>query len=77
MEIVREFKRPGSNKIILNIPDKFIKKDLEILIIPVNKKSKGKSIDKKRNLFEKLCGLWEGREDISLESIRNKAWKRN
>ena len=27
-------------------------------------------------MFQNLCGIWEGREDISLEKIRNKAWNR-
>ncbi|MCK4763976.1 MAG: hypothetical protein KAW12_17370 [Candidatus Aminicenantes bacterium] len=76
MEIVREFKRPVSQRVVLNIPEEFVKEELEILIIPVNKKRKKQSIDNKRNLFEKLCGLWEGRTDISLKEIRERAWKR-
>jgi hypothetical protein len=76
MEIVREFKRPVSKEIVLDIPEEFIDKELEILIIPVGEKRKNKSIGNKKILFEKLCDLWEDREDISLEKIRNRAWKR-
>jgi len=75
MEIIREFKKPTSRQIILDIPEKFVETDLEILIIPLNEKNRKKSIDK-RALFDKLCGIWEDRSDITLESIRDKAWKR-
>ncbi len=75
MEIIREFKKPASRQIVLDIPEKFVETDLEILIIPLNEKTRKKSVDK-RSLFDKLCGLWEGRSDITLESIRDKAWKR-
>lgn len=78
MEIVREFKRPSTEKLVLDIPEQFIDEDLEILIIPVSngKKRKMEALEKKA-LFEQLCGLWEGRKEVSLESIRKKAWKRN
>jgi hypothetical protein len=33
-------------------------------------------LDEKPGRFEMLCGLWEGRTDVSLETVRNKAWKR-
>ena len=75
MEIIREFKTPVSRQIVLDIPEKFVDTDLEILIIPLKEKVREKSVDK-RSLFDKLCGLWEGRSDITLESIRDKAWKR-
>ena len=75
MEIIREFKRPMSRIVVLDIPEKLVDTELEILIIPVDKEIKKKSVDKKY-LFEKLCGLWEGREDLTLGSIRDKAWKR-
>jgi hypothetical protein len=77
MEVIREFKKPVSRRVVLDIPEKFVEKELEILIIPVNEdiRKKKKAIDK-WILFEKLCGLWEDREDITLENIRNKAWKR-
>ena len=52
-------------------------KDLEILIIPSRNDSQTKKKPvEKQALFEQLCGLWENRDDISLETIRNKAWKR-
>ena len=75
MEIIREFKKPASSRIVLDIPEEFVETELEILIIPLNEKTRKKSVNK-RILFDKLCGLWEGRSDITLESIRNKAWKR-
>jgi hypothetical protein len=75
MDIIREFKKPASRQIVLDIPEKFVETDLEILIIPLNEKTRKKSVDK-RALFDKLCGIWEGRSDITLESIRDKAWKR-
>lgn len=74
MEIIRELKKPGSRQIVLDIPEKFIKTELEILIIPLTEEPREKSVDKAA-LFDKLCGLWEGRKDISLESIRDKAWQ--
>jgi hypothetical protein len=43
--------------------------------VPLNDKTRKKSVDK-HSLFNKLCGLWENRGDITLESIRDKAWKR-
>ncbi len=75
MEIIRELKKPVSRQIVLDIPEKFVETELEILIIPLTEKPRKESVDKDA-LFDKLCGLWEGRSDISLESIRNKAWKR-
>jgi hypothetical protein len=75
MDIIREFKKPVSRQIVLDIPEKFVETDLEILIIPLNDKTRKKSVDK-HSLFNKLCGLWENRGDITLESIRDKAWKR-
>jgi hypothetical protein len=78
MEIVREFKRPASDKLVLDIPEQFIDEELEILIIPVkNHREKKVAKPDKRRLFEQLCGLWEGRQELSLESIRKKAWKRD
>jgi len=83
MEVIREFRKPGSTKVMLDIPEEFVEKDLEILIMPVNEDTgrkpdarTGRSVRDKQALFENLCGLWEGREDLTLESIRNKAWKR-
>lgn len=78
MEVIREYKTPASRRVVLNIPEKFVDTELEILIIPVNGNSKKETekIDKE-DLFEKLCGIWEDRTDLTLESIRNKAWKRN
>ncbi len=83
MEVIREFKKPGSTRVVLDIPEEFVEKDLEILIIPVNgdigKKADaraGRDARDKKALFENLCGLWEDRDDLTLESIRNKAWKR-
>jgi hypothetical protein len=75
MEIIRELKKPVSRQIVLDIPEKFVETELEILIIPLTEKPRKESVDKD-SLFDKLCGLWEGRSDISLESIGSKAWKR-
>ena len=75
MEIIRELKKPVSRQIVLDIPEKYIETELEILIIPLTGYPPTKSVDKDA-LFDKLCGLWENRSDISLENIRNKAWKR-
>jgi hypothetical protein len=78
MEIIREFKKPESRQIVLDIPEEYVQKDLEILIIPtINDSQTKKKPVEKQALFEQLCGLWENRDDISLETIRNKAWKRN
>ncbi len=79
MEIVREFTRATSRQVVIDIPQDFLRKELEILIIPVKspkKVEKKKSGKNKDELFEKMCGLWEGREDITLERIRERAWKR-
>ncbi|NIM11809.1 MAG: hypothetical protein GTO45_06795 [Candidatus Aminicenantes bacterium] len=78
MEILREFKKPVSRQIVLDIPEEYVQKELEILIIPTdnNIQTKKKPLDKKA-LFDKLCGLWKDRDDVSLETIRNRAWKRN
>jgi len=78
MEIIREFIKPASNKLVLDIPERFVQEELEILIIPVNTKPReaGTTVDK-QELFNDMCGIWEGRDDITLENIRNKAWKRN
>ena len=76
MEIIREFKRPMSRRVVVDIPEQYVDTELEILIIPVYKEVRKPSMDKNA-LFEKLCGLWEGRDDVTLNSIRDKAWKRN
>jgi hypothetical protein len=78
MEIIREFKKPESKQIVLDIPEEYIQKNLEILIIPTSNdiQTKKKPVEKQA-LFKQLCGLWENRDDISLETIRKKAWKRN
>ena len=77
MNIIREFKRPMSDEVVVAIPKRFVNTEIEILIIPVkeNVKKKKRSIDRGA-LFNKLCGLWEDRKDLTLESIRSKAWKR-
>ncbi len=75
MEIVREYKRPSSSRIMLDIPEKFVDKDLEILIIPVDNGKEETKADKEK-LFEQLCGLWSGRDDITAGELRKKAWKR-
>ncbi len=80
MEVIREYKKPMSRKLVLEIPENLVEEELEILIIPVNVNDKTKTKETafdKNQLFEGLCGLWEGREGLSLEDIRNKAWKRN
>ncbi len=43
MEVIREFKKPVSRKLVLDIPERFVKEELEILIIPVNE-----TLDRKR-----------------------------
>ena len=42
----------------------------------IEKKTGARDTRDKRALFEGLCGLWEDRTDLTLENIRNKAWKR-
>ena len=76
MEIIREYKKPESNQIVLDIPKRFVDKELEILIIPVGGEKKKKTINKKK-LFQELCGIWADRDDLSLKDIRDKAWKMN
>jgi hypothetical protein len=77
MDVIREFKRPLSSRVILDIPDRFVRKDLEILVIPIDRERKlAPRKNNKEKLFEKLCGLWEDRMDLNIESIRAKAWKR-
>jgi len=76
MEIIREYKRPGSNRLILDIPNRYIDKELEILIIPVEDEIKKETKNKKK-LFQELCGIWADRTDLTLQTIRDKAWKRN
>jgi len=44
MEIIREFKTLASRQIVLDIPEKFVETDLEILIIPLNEKTKKKQL---------------------------------
>jgi len=46
MEIIRKFKRPLSKRIVLNIPDHYVDKDLEILIIPVDQETKKHPVNK-------------------------------
>lgn len=77
MDVIREYIKPLSSKVVLSIPEKFVKKELEILVIPINKDRKlMPRRSSKKKLFEKLCGLWEDRPDLTIESIRAKAWKR-
>ena len=77
MDVIREFKRPLSNRVILDIPERFVKRELEILVIPINSESKPTPQKKdKGKLFEKLCGLWGDRADLTIENIRAKAWTR-
>jgi len=78
MEIVREYKRPNTRRVVLEIPENFVHTNLEILIIPVEETAeKNSRFVEREKLFDEMCGIWEGREDVSLETIRNKAWKRN
>ncbi|MCP4156916.1 MAG: hypothetical protein GY757_54895 [bacterium] len=73
MKIIREFRKPLSNRIVLNIPETYVKKNLEILIIPPPEENSSKIGKKeKAKLFEKLCGMWEDRPDISREELRNR-----
>ncbi len=77
MDVIREFRRPLSNRVVLDIPERYVRKELEILVIPINRDIKlMPRKNNKEKLFEKLCGLWEDRADLTIESIRAKAWKR-
>jgi len=78
MNIVREYRKPMSDKVVLQIPERFVNTELEILIIPMEKRNTTKKrFASKKELFNKLCGLWEDRKDLTIENIRSKAWKRD
>ena len=44
--MIREILKPTKNQILINIPDDFVNKDLELLIFPISETKKA-SIDKK------------------------------
>jgi len=78
MNIVREYRKPMSDKVVLQIPERFVNTELEILIIPMEKRNTTKKrFASKKELFNKLSGLWEDRKDLTIENIRSKAWKRD
>ena len=42
MELIREFAKATAGKLVLNIPDKFNDRELEILIIPMEEKGQAR-----------------------------------
>ena len=69
MEVFREIRETNSDKLIIDVPEEFRDKKVEITIVPVNKKKTGK-FSKETENFLKLggSGCWEGNLDEMRES---------
>jgi hypothetical protein len=69
MEVFREIRETDSDKLVIDVPEEFRDRKVEITIVPVNKKKTGK-FSKEIENFLKLggSGCWEGNLDEMRES---------
>ncbi|MGD2088309.1 MAG: hypothetical protein PVH61_19175 [Candidatus Aminicenantes bacterium] len=69
MEVFREIRQTDSDKLVIDVPEEFRDRKVEITIVPVNKK-KNKKFSKEIENFLKLggSGCWEGNLDEMRES---------
>jgi hypothetical protein len=69
MEVIREIRETDSDKLVIDVPEEFRDRKVEITIVPVNKK-KTKKISKEIENFLELggSGCWEGNLDEMRET---------
>lgn len=71
MQMFREVVRTESEELVIHIPKEFRKKEIEVIVLPLNIKS-GKKYSKEVENFLNLggSGCWEGNLD-EMRDIRN------
>lgn len=69
MEVFREIREIDSDKLVIDVPEEFRDRKVEITIVPMSKKKKEK-FSKEIEKFLKLggSGCWEGNLDEMRES---------
>ena len=71
--MIREIIRPQQNQIILDIPEDYINKEVELIVFPLEEKEKDK-IKNKENISS-LAGSLSKYADPSKIDLESKAWK--
>jgi dTDP-4-dehydrorhamnose 3,5-epimerase-like enzyme len=69
MQIVREFKKISDRQIVIDLPDSFYAKEVEIIIIPYKKNL----VDNKNNWKKDFLSI--SKWDITEEDIKIPSWK--
>lgn len=52
MFAIREIKYVEGNQITINVPDEFVKKDVEVIVLPLDEEDKKREDDRKASFFE-------------------------
>lgn len=52
MQAIRETRRVSNNQVIIQLPDEFISKEVEIIVLPINEKETSLTRDAKASFFE-------------------------
>ena len=69
MELIREIKETDSDKLVIDLPEEFRDRKVEITIVPVDKKKTGKFSKEIKNFLELGgSGCWEGNLDEMREN---------
>ncbi len=72
--MIRKIIKPQKNQIILNIPENYINKEVELIIFPI----KETIIEKNNNIMKNkksLRGVFSKYADTSKVSLEGKAWQ--
>ncbi len=72
--MIRKIIKPQQNQIILNIPENYINKEVELIIFPI----KETIIEKNNNIMKNkksLRGVFSKYADTSKVSLEGKAWQ--
>jgi hypothetical protein len=52
MDAIREIKHVKGNKITINVPDEFVEKDVEVIVLPLDEEDKKSEDDRKASFIE-------------------------
>ncbi|RQD66819.1 MAG: hypothetical protein D5R98_01435 [Desulfonatronovibrio sp. MSAO_Bac4] len=72
--MIREIIKPQNNTYLLNIPEEYINKEVEILLLPVN--TEEARIDHLKNIIRKTSGILSANEvdPVSWQRQLRKEW---
>jgi hypothetical protein len=52
MDVFKEIKHVKGNQITINVPDEFIEKDVEVIVLPLDEENKKRGDERKASFFE-------------------------